>query len=58
MTRTMIYPTLYKGTKIRGGQKCGTLTATYSFGVAGFDFRPFVLELYEKDKHKVPAETL
>ena len=53
--RIVFYPTLYKSVTIhpnRGGQKCNCLTAYYSHGVGGFDLRPFVLEIKEKNENR------
>ena len=46
--KLVFYPTLYKNIVIHSpseNDKSGTLTATYRFGVAGFDFRPMVMEI-------------
>lgn len=48
--KIVFYPTLYKKSVIHppsANDKSGTLTATYRFGIAGFDFRPMVMEIIE-----------
>ena len=50
MRRVVAYPTNgRKCSPAYRGQKCNCLTAYYSHGVGGFDLRPFILGIKEKN---------